>query len=124
MNTLEAKLGPGNSLDILARFPPDEADEIAKLIHARNMLAMSLKQLEERIARCGEKIKRGAPCVLKVLGTIHPGTVLHCRGKNMTIRAPLEFSQISFDPMRKQFKVTTLQLSGQPKAKTPAALTP
>ena len=124
LNTLEAKLGPGNSLDILARFPPDEADEIAKLIHARNMLAMSLKQLEERIARCGEKIKRGAPCVLKVLGTIHPGTVLHCRGKNMTIRAPLEFSQISFDPMRKQFKVTTLQLSGQPKAKTPAALTP
>jgi len=58
-----------------------------------------------------------------VLGTIHPGTVLHCRGKNMTIRAPLEFSQISFDPARRQFKVATLQLSGQPKAKSPSVLT-
>lgn len=112
LRALEERLGEGNSLDILGRFPPEEEEAIAKLIHTRNMLTVFLKRLEERIVRCQKKIQRGAPCVLKVLGVVHPGTVLHCRGKNMTIRSPLEFSQISFDPKSKQFKVSPLQLSG------------
>ncbi len=111
LRVLEEKLGPGGSLDILGRFPPEEEDAIAKLIHSRNMLTLFLQRLEERIVRCRKKIERGAPCTLKVLGVIHPGTVLHCRGKNMTIRSPLEFSQISFDPKSRQFKVAPLQLS-------------
>ena len=112
LRPLEAKLGPGSSLDILARFPPQEEEHIARLIHNRNLLTMLLKQLEERIARCEAKISRGASCVLKVLGTIHQGTVLHCQGKSMTLRAPLELSQISFDFKRKQFKIGQLHLSG------------
>ena len=73
------------------------------------MLAELLHRLEERITRCEAKIARGESCALKVLGTIHPGTVVHCQGKNMTVRSPLEFSQITFDPRRKQFRVTQLQ---------------
>ena len=121
LRDLEAKLGPGASADILERFPPEEAEHITKLIHTRNMIAEFLSRLEERIARCEAKIESNMGCVLKVLGAIHPGTVLHCLGKNMTVRSPLEFSQISFDPRRMQFRVTPLQ----PPAKSGhAALTP
>lgn len=109
LRALENKLGPGDAVSILARFPPDEQDSIAKLIHARNLLSGRLKRLEERIARCQEKVTSSVPGVLKVLGVIHPGTVIHCLGKNMTIRSPLEFSQVSFDPRRKQFLVAPLQ---------------
>lgn len=109
LRDLEAKLGPGSSAAILERFPPEEAEHTLRLIHTRNVLAVLLQRLEERIARCEAKIARNDSCVLKVLGAIHPGTVLHCQGKNMTVRSPLEFSQITFDPRRKQFRVTQLQ---------------
>lgn len=109
LRALENKLGPGDANAILERFPQDQQDSIAKLIHSRNILSGRLKRLEERIVRCREKVSANTPCTLKVLGVIHPGTVIHCLGKNMTIRSPLEFSQVSFDPKRKQFLVAPLQ---------------
>ncbi len=109
LRALAAKLGPGDELAIVNRFPPEEHANIVKLIHTRNLLEERLRRLKERIARCQEKIARNAPCVLKVFGVVHPGTVIHCLGKNMTLRSPLEFSEISFDPRYKQFKVASLQ---------------
>ena len=118
LRKLEAQLGPGSNLDIINRFPEDRQDNIAKLIHSRGLLIGHLARLEERIARCQEKIERREPCILKVLGTIHPGTVIHCQGKNMTVRSPLEFSQISFDYKKKQFRASQLQSPVGPRGRS------
>ncbi len=104
---IRQKLGDADDKTLLARFAQHKQKQatVQHILNLRNRLANDLEKLNANIARLEMPPTRNHSAVLKVYGTIYPGTSIHYSKKSLQVRNQISKSKILYDFAESKFQV-------------------
>ncbi|MGE4552973.1 MAG: FapA family protein, partial [Desulfovibrionaceae bacterium] len=109
MKKIREALGDGEPRDILLRTEPARRPQVAELLKLRIRLSAELEETRQTLARHAARrsqaIRRARITAHRV---IHPGVTLKIAGRVLHVHAPIQRSQIYFDPDRRELVVAPL----------------
>lgn len=105
---LNHKLEHKNDAEAMAGTPKERQPAMVQLLEMRKYLQERINELAKIINSLTNPSATQKGYVLKVTGTIYPGTTVYCENVQLPIHSPLSACKILFDPFARQLRVVPL----------------
>ncbi|GFM37560.1 DUF342 domain-containing protein [Desulfovibrio psychrotolerans] len=108
LQKIYGSLGTGDPRTILVNTPPGKREAVAQVLKLRLSAEKELREIDACILCERAEQRKAMQSKLKAQRVIYPGTVVHAYGAIFRVTAPLERSQLVYDPDEQKIVVMSL----------------
>ncbi len=108
LQKIYGSLGTGDPRTILVNTPPGKREAVAQVLKLRLSAEKELREIDACILCERAEQRKSMQSKLKAQRIIYPGTTVHAYGAVFRVSAPLERSQLVYDPDEQKIVVMSL----------------